>query len=326
MPKIFFGNNGSRGVIYDKEDIANIPILLLIIGIAGIIITILTAIAIFLSQLTILFYTVVREITHSIYDFIIIKIITFPSTLDIFFGILKTNHFLKVILFITLIYVLYNLHKRIPQNKYIFIDYYILFNIIILSVRIIFSIVIGFVSIFIGSDAVNSDKYTLTEYKIKETINENYSEKNLYFYTEEELKNGEVFTDANNNKVENHKSVMWVAFGKDVSQQNKQGTYAFDYVIDGFYYKSPAEMDRFKTILSYAPITEDMEYTNKSTFKIQFIGDGKTLKTYTLSPQNSVIKVDFPINVNESFGVKINGDVKDYSILTMLGTSFINEY
>ncbi|MEK4173626.1 hypothetical protein MHI22_19465 [Lysinibacillus sp. FSL L8-0312] len=67
------------------------------------------------------------------------------------------------------------------------------------------------------------------------------------------------------------------------------------------------------------------EYTNQTPFTISFVGDGEILKTFTLSKDNNVIKVDIPIDVKRTFGVIIEGDVTDYSIVTLLGSKFINK-
>ncbi|MGA3674344.1 hypothetical protein [Lysinibacillus agricola] len=323
MPKIFITSKGNSGVIYDGEDFKGIgcvlgvfAILTVALGILG---TIVDAVAYFMINL----YETIGETLRPAYEFNIMKILVLPSTFDIFFNILSENHFIKALIFSGLI-LIYTFSLHLIWNKSKLLNFYYIANILILAIRFFFSLLFALIAFAADeTEQIHTNSFIQTDFKLNILENENDLNYNTQIYTDEEVKKGNAFPDANSEK--QYKEVFWVAFGENEEQIGVHSKFYTNFLIGGVSFNSPEKMDRYQTTLSYSPTMDGYEYTNQTLFTISFVGDGEILKTYTLSKDNNVIEVDIPVDVKRTFGVIIEGDVTDYSIVTLLGSKFINE-
>ncbi|TKI71902.1 hypothetical protein FC756_03660 [Lysinibacillus mangiferihumi] len=323
MPKIFITRKGNSGAIYDGEDFRGIGCILGVFAILtvafGILVTIVDAVAYFMINL----YETIGKTLRPAYEFIIMKIVVLPSTFDIFFNILSENHFIKALIFSGLI-LIYTFSLKSVRNKSKLINFYFIANILILAIRIVFSLLFALVA-FAADDTeqIHTNSFIQTDFKLDILENENNLRYNTHIFTDEEVNKGNAFLDANSKK--QYKEVFWVAFGENEDQMGVHSKFYTNFVIRGVSFNSIEKVDRYQTTLSYSPTMDDYEYTNQTPFTISFVGDSEILKTYTLSKDNNVIDVDIPVDLKSSFGVIIEGDVTDYSVVTLLGSKFINE-
>nr|WP_106782674.1 hypothetical protein [Lysinibacillus timonensis] len=321
MPsKIYFGSNGDTGVLMDPEDIGKGALwgfsIFTVIGIAAAILSIILAIMIILGLAVYIFvYTIVQPV----YNFILIKLLLLPSTFDLFFSILKDHHFIRIFIFIALI-VIYLVGSLLIRNK--IARYYLYTNVGIIVLRILFSLSVGIMGFFLAEGETLSDgQLVQTEYKL-ENIQSNYNPD--YHYRTYSQRDEEQFPDANHENFYN--DALWVTFGENSEEIGQQVFFSNDFRFDGFLFSTPKDINRFKTTISYAPTTEENTYTNRSSFTISIVADGKAIESFSLSPDNNVIHVDLPVKVEETFGIKIEGDIQDQSIVSLLDPQFIRQF
>lgn len=323
MPKIFITSKGNSGVIYDAEDFREIGYILGVFAVLtvalGIIGTIIDAVANFMINL----YETLGESLRPVYEFMIMKILVLPSTFDIFFDILSENHFIKAVIFSVLI-LIYTFSLHIVWNKSELLNVYCIANIFILAIRVVFSLLFALIAFAADeTEQIHTNSFIQTDFKLHILENENNIRYNTHIFTDKEVNEGNAFPDANSEK--QYKEVFWVAFGENKEQIGVHSKFYTNFVIRGLSMNSIDKVDRYQTTLSYSPTMNGYAYTNQTPFTISFVGDGEILKTFTLSKDNNVIKVDIPIDVKRTFAVIIEGDVTDYSIVTLLGSKFINE-
>lgn len=195
-------------------------------------------------------------------------------------------------------------------------------NILILAIRVAFSLLFALIAFAADeTEQIHTNSFIQTDFKLHILENENNIRCNTHIFTDKEVNEGNAFPDANSEK--QYKEVFWVAFGENEEQIGVHSKFYTNFVIRGVSMNSIDKVDRYQTTLSYSPTMNGYEYTNQAPFTISFVGDGEILKTFTLSKDNNVIKVDIPIDVKRTVGVIIEGDVTDYSIVILLGSKFI---
>lgn len=316
MPnKIFFGNGRSRGgVLIDADDVGK--------GVAGGI-SILGKLAIGIAILSVLlgvmivlglgFYSLVRPI----YDFILIKILVFPSTFDLFFNILGENHLAQILIFIGLI-IIYITSGMFIKKKWI--RGYLFANSGILVLRILFSISMGVMGLFLEEgETFSNGQLVQTEFKLVNIQNEQEHSFDYYTYSESEKSEGDKAQDA--------KSVLWVAFGEDEDEIGEFSTFSTEFQFEGFLFSSPQDINRFQTTVSYGPINGEYNGSkNQTTFNINVIADGEVIENYSLSPTNNEVHIDLPLQVEKTFSIEFEGEIQDRSTVSLLNPKFIREF
>ncbi|PJO44890.1 hypothetical protein [Lysinibacillus xylanilyticus] len=322
MP-IFITRRGNSVVIHDGEDFRGIGCILGVFAILTVALGILGAIVDAVANFMVNLYETFGESLRPAYEFIIVKILFLPSTFDIFFNILSENHFIKALIFSGLI-LIYTISLQSVWRKSDLLNIYCIANILILAIRVVYSLLFALIA-FAADDTeqIHTNSFIQTDFNLEILENENNLSYKTHLFTDEEVSKGNAFPDANSEK--QYKEVFWVAFGEKEEQIGVHSKFSTNFVNRGVSFNSIEKVDRYQTTLSYSPKMEGYEYTNQTPFTISFVGDGEILKTYTLSKENNVIKVDIPVDVKSSFGVIIEGDVTDYSIVTLLGSKFINE-
>lgn len=316
MPnKIFFGNGRSRGgVLIDVDDVSK--------GVSGGI-SILGKLAIGIALLSVLLGVMIvlglgiYSLVRPIYDFILIKILVFPSTFDLFFNILEENHLARFLIFTGLI-IIYIASGMFIKKKWI--RGYLFANSGILVLRILFSISMGVMGLFLEEgETFSNGQLVQTEFKLVNIQNEQEHSFDYYTYSESEKEAGNMAQDAEN--------VLWVAFGEEDDEIGEFSTFSTEFQFDGFLFSAPQDVNRFQTTLSYGPINgEVISSTNQTTFNINVIVDGEVIENYTLSPKNNVVHIDLPLQVEETFSIGFEGEVQDRSTVTLLNPKFIREF
>ena len=322
MP-IFITRRGNSVVIHDGEDFRGIGCILGVFAILTVALGILGAIVDAVANFMVNLYETFGESLRPAYEFIIVKILFLPSTFDIFFNILSENHFIKALIFSGLI-LIYTILLQSVWRKSDLLNFYCIANILILAIRVVYSLLFALIA-FAADDTeqIHTNSFIQTDFNLEILENENNLSYKTHIFTDEEVSKGNAFPDANSEK--QYKEVFWVAFGEKEEQIGVHSKFSTNFVIRGVSINSIEKVDRYQTTLSFSPTMDGYEYTNQTPFTISFIGDGEILKTYTLSKDNNVIEVDIPIDVKRTFGVIIEGDVTDHSIVTLLGSKFINE-
>ncbi|MFJ8519474.1 hypothetical protein [Lysinibacillus xylanilyticus] len=322
MP-IFITRRGNSVVIHDGEDFRGIGCILGVFAILTVALGILGAVVDAVANFMVNLYETFGESLRPAYEFIIVKILFLPSTFDIFFNILSENHFIKALIFSGLI-LIYTILLQSVWRKSNLLNFYCIANILILAIRVVYSLLFALIA-FAADDTeqIHTNSFIQTDFNLEILENENNLSYKTHIFTDEEVSKGNAFPDANSEK--QYKEVFWVAFGEKEEQIGVHSKFSTNFVIRGVSINSIEKVDRYQTTLSFSPTMDGYEYTNQTPFNISFIGDGEILKTYTLSKDNNVIEVDIPINVKKTFGVIIEGDVTDHSIVTLLGSKFINE-
>ncbi|MFJ7890464.1 hypothetical protein ACIQYL_20590 [Lysinibacillus xylanilyticus] len=322
MP-IFITRRGNSVVIHDGEDFRGIGCILGVFAILTVALGVLGAIVDAVANFMVNLYEIFGESLRPAYEFIIVKILFLPSTFDIFFNILSENHFIKALIFSGLI-LIYTILLQSVWRKSDLLNFYCIANILILAIRVVYSLLFALIA-FAADDTeqIHTNSFIQTDFNLEILENENNLSYKTHIFTNEEVSKGNAFPDANSEK--QYKEVFWVAFGEKEEQIGVHSKFSTNFVIRGVSINSIEKVDRYQTTLSFSPTMDGYEYTNQTPFNISFIGDGEILKTYTLSKDNNVIEVDIPIDVKRTFGVIIEGDVTDHSIVTLLGSKFINE-
>lgn len=312
MARIGFDNKGNSWVSYDagelSEGLGCLIVPFIVIGIITFILSILATVTIKFNYWL-----------NSIFDFLPLKIILFPSVWDLSTTI-KDMSIIHIFVLMATFIVIYILAKKIPND---YIKLYLGINDFILVIRIVILIAITVVSLFTETNYSSPDSIKINKYTTDIITSQNVSDEAFHFYTEDEIKEHELMTDSKGKQ--KYDDVYWVEFNAGDSS-NKLGIAEFSYTPDDFYFNKISRIrnnaSHFKTTISYIPIEDGYDYTNKSSFKIDFYSDNKLIKTYNLSPKNPIVKVDLDLNAKKSFTVKVKGKLSDISIISFLGTSF----
>lgn len=316
LARFGFDNNGRSWVSYDEKDFEGIGCL--VIG-GGAVIGILTLLGFILDTFVYWLMTAyinVKEATAPVVDLLLIKILFLPAFWDRFISGLNDNYFIKAILFI-IVFLLISLILHKVTNKWI--RTYIQINRLLIVAKIVVFILVSILSLLGAKTIFFNENIILQNPTIITIDSANLNSENNYSFTKEELEEFGGMGDATNEK--KYKSTQWFRFVNNTGE--KASAYKeFSYKVEDFYFKDIKEFNKYKTVISYIPFLEGYEHTNKSSFTIQFVGDGKLIKEYYLTPENPVIPVEFDFNIRKDLIVKIQGDLLDDSIVSFLETEF----
>jgi len=276
----------------------------------------------FILMSIIRYFPKVNYIFLDLYDHVLVKIILFPSTFDLLIA-WDGQYWIHIGILIIAYFIVTKISKILNhKSKMLFV--YFVFHRFILILRVFGLIAYAITLLLNGgqSDYLDKEKTDISFIEVESTNNMisptiNYKKVNLgNEYETDNLGNGK------------YQKYLFINF--DAPQNNEENAErSITLRIEpkgGISYRGVVDSKLFKTILSYAPPGEERLWANDSTFKFEFIIDGSIVKTFSLSPSDSVIPVEINLNKAESIQVKVSGNIHDRNIVTLLNPIFFANF